>query len=394
VRLGSIEAWYSLKSYAESSVTLAAALVALCLCNPVICIVPNELNLASVWAERSLPWLRENSRDGCKYAQYLLAYFHCVGVGGVPIDFCEAVNWFKQAAQQGHAAAQCSFGDCLCSGNGVAKNGVEGLRWYRFAVEQGDADAQRKLGYCFQTGVSVKKNSYEAVRFYRLAAEQGDALAQYYLGCCCENGVGICRNKKEAARWYQLGALRGCALAQCRLGHYFQKGIGVNKDYSEAVFWYRRAADQGNAEACVALRPCFDKAVGKARREALWYWYQLATSNDGRDYGYTFKYAVVGDLGNQRFVSLILNTQCRWDILGTRRRKELSYYAIRESAVSTGPYYDATYEFLRHMEGYRPPQDKTSDLGSGKRAQCAPFHSVIGNTHPMLRRVVIITLAL
>jgi TPR repeat protein len=334
VRLGSIEAWYSLKSYAESSVTLAAALAALCLCNPLICIVPNELHLACVWAGRSLPWLRDNSRDGCKYAQYLLAYFHCVGVG-VSIDFCEAVNWFKQAAQQGHAAAQCGFGDCLCSGNGVAKNWVEGLRWY--PVEQGDADAQRLLGYCFQTGVGVKKSSHEAVRFYRLAAEQGDALAQYYLGYCCENGVGIWRSKKEAARWYQLGALHGCALAQCRLGHYFQKGIGVNKNYSEAVCWYRRAADQGNAEARVALKPCFDKAMGKARREALWHWYQLATGNDGRDYGYTFKYAVVGDLGNQRFVSLILNTQCLWEIVFSRRRKELSYNSIRESAVSTNP---------------------------------------------------------
>ena len=47
------------------------------------------------------------------------------------------------------------------------------MKWYRKAAEQGHANAQCNLGYCYKYGEGVETNKAEAVKWYRKAAEQG-----------------------------------------------------------------------------------------------------------------------------------------------------------------------------------------------------------------------------
>lgn len=63
-------------------------------------------------------------------------------------------------------------------GNGVEKNKTEAIKWYRQAAEQGYAIAQCNLGYCYNYGIGVEKNTTEAVKWYRKAAEQGNEDAR------------------------------------------------------------------------------------------------------------------------------------------------------------------------------------------------------------------------
>ena len=53
----------------------------------------------------------------------------------------------------------------------------EAVRYFRLAADQGDARAQCNLGNCYQTGDGVPKDMKEAVRYYRLAADQNFAQA-------------------------------------------------------------------------------------------------------------------------------------------------------------------------------------------------------------------------
>ena len=64
---------------------------------------------------------------------------------GVAKDEAESVRWYRKAAAQGNAAAQCNLGISYSNGQGVAKDEAEAVRWFRRAAAQGDADARAAL---------------------------------------------------------------------------------------------------------------------------------------------------------------------------------------------------------------------------------------------------------
>lgn len=85
----------------------------------------------------------------------------------------------------------------------VTKNFQEAVKWYREAAEQGNADAQCNLGYCYEIGNGVAKNSQEAVKWYGKSAGQGHTTAQRNLANCYAYGRGVPKNQAKADYWYQ-----------------------------------------------------------------------------------------------------------------------------------------------------------------------------------------------
>ena len=57
---------------------------------------------------------------------------------GVTQDFKQAKHWYRQAADQGHAAAQCSLALMHNHGQGTQKNPLQAYIWALFAVENGE----------------------------------------------------------------------------------------------------------------------------------------------------------------------------------------------------------------------------------------------------------------
>jgi len=80
------------------------------------------------------------------------------------------------------------------------------VRWYRLAAEQGDADAQCMLGDAYHRGIGVPEDDVEAVKWYRKAADPGLARAQYSLGNAYYTGRGVEQDYVEAVKWYRLSA--------------------------------------------------------------------------------------------------------------------------------------------------------------------------------------------
>ena len=64
------------------------------------------------------------------------------------------------------------------TGEGAEKSDKEAVRWYRQAADQGDAAAQFCLGFAYKYGEGVEPSDEEAVHWYRQAADQGHAAAQ------------------------------------------------------------------------------------------------------------------------------------------------------------------------------------------------------------------------
>jgi hypothetical protein len=91
----------------------------------------------------------------------------------------------------------------------VVKDELEAVSWYRKAAEQGDANAQCNLGQCYAFGAGVVKDESEAVSWYRKAAEQGNANAKYSLGLCYYLGTGVVKNEVEGYKWILLSIAQG-----------------------------------------------------------------------------------------------------------------------------------------------------------------------------------------
>ena len=63
----------------------------------------------------------------------------------MPKDAAQAAAWYRKAADQGYAAAQCNLGYCYENGAGVPKDTAQAAAWYRKAADQGHTNAKQQL---------------------------------------------------------------------------------------------------------------------------------------------------------------------------------------------------------------------------------------------------------
>ena len=91
-----------------------------------------------------------------------------------------AANWFRRAAVQGHAEAQCYLGFFYYYGYGVEQDYSKAVYWFQKATDQGHAGGQYHLAVCHQFGFGVEKNIQKAKQLSDLATK-GDAEAQYHI---------------------------------------------------------------------------------------------------------------------------------------------------------------------------------------------------------------------
>ena len=124
------------------------------------------------------------------------------------------------------------------------------IKWFRRAAEQGNAAAQCGLGFMFVNGQGVQQDYAEAIKWFRRAAELGYADAQCSLGIGMSKcGQGVQQECAGEVKWFCRAAEQGYAGSQCNLAYMYKNGQqGVQQDY-KAVKWFRRAAEQGHADA-------------------------------------------------------------------------------------------------------------------------------------------------
>ena len=241
----------------------------------------------------------------------------------IPVDYKEAVKWYRKAAEGGHAKAQNNLGVCYIEGKGVAKDEREAVKWFTKSAEQGFSEAQYRLGICYYHGQGIPKDTSEAVKWFRKAADGGHVMAQYSLGVCYAQGAGVARNPAESEKWYKKAAARGNLQAQkeldkqivaqhfadkkglqkpqgerisgeeaekeisegqleewFKLGTRFAFGRGVPLDYKEAAKWYRKAAERGHSAAQFNLGVLYERGIGTDKNnEYAFQWYLRSAMN-------------------------------------------------------------------------------------------------------------------
>jgi uncharacterized protein len=91
----------------------------------------------------------------------------------VPKDDAEAVKWYRLAADQGHAKAQCNLGIMYATGNSVPKDLVQAHVWWNIAGANGYEDAKKNLEI-----VEKKMSSEQKAEAMKLARELFEKLSK------------------------------------------------------------------------------------------------------------------------------------------------------------------------------------------------------------------------
>ncbi len=148
-------------------------------------------------------YLLREAEAGSAVHQCLAGVAALFGAPG-PAREQEAVDWFHRAAAQGHAPAQELLreifeaapsgpepdgtpeewyrqGVSLYEGSGAAQDYAGAVQWFRRAAQEGHAEAQFMMGVCYHCGRGVDQDDAEASAWYRRAAEQDDPLAKMML---------------------------------------------------------------------------------------------------------------------------------------------------------------------------------------------------------------------
>lgn len=148
--------------------------------------------------------MRQAAEQGNTTAQYSLGEIYRKGTG-VPIDFKQAVYWYRKAAEQNLGIAQFRVGDEFR----VNEDFVQAVHWYGLAAEQGNADAQNMLGGMYYSGKQIPANYPKAARLFLAAANQGHPIAQAFLSAIYSQGKGFPQSYVRAYAWASVSVLRG-----------------------------------------------------------------------------------------------------------------------------------------------------------------------------------------
>jgi TPR repeat protein len=135
------------------------------------------------------------------------------------------------------------------AGPAAAATFDQAMGWYREQAESGHARAEFLYGYMHEIGEGVLQDDVVARNWYARAAEQGEARAQYRLARLYHQGRGGDRDPVRAARWYRAAADQDYRDAQSMLGYLHAMGHGVPRDDVQAYFWFTLAATAGDAQA-------------------------------------------------------------------------------------------------------------------------------------------------
>lgn len=260
-------------------------------------------------ANVDVSWLRPRAEAGDVVAQFVMGICCGLGVAGATEDAAEAVRWYRLAADQGFAPAQCNLADKLEHGTGVAQDLREAARLYRAAADAGVAAASFALGEMLRDGRGVRRSETEAAESLRKALEAGYADARpalRALACSAwQRGQALAARIREGqaadtlppaeeiyeiasevdndrveggaelafALYLQAGRL-GHSESQLQVGFHYLRGIGVQQDATSALAWYLKSAEQGNVNAFSDLGRMYeegDGVVADAAQSQAWY---------------------------------------------------------------------------------------------------------------------------
>jgi hypothetical protein len=132
--------------------------------------------------------------DAYVHVDSICAYATCLndGRGGIEPNPSAAVSWWKYASDKyDHIQSTYETGVALYTGEGVAEDEQLAVEYFRKAAESGHAGASYMLGDCLLDGVGVERDRGEALEWLVTAAELGHRGARSRVLAVLEKKEGV-----------------------------------------------------------------------------------------------------------------------------------------------------------------------------------------------------------
>lgn len=143
-----------------------------------------QFDLATVYARglgvsqnpnEAWQWMQKAAENGHAEAQYWMGYAYFYGYKESQ-DRIKALLWYQKAAAQSYVEAQYMVAAILDSKKyaDIPRNPEDAIQWYSQAANSGHAFAAFRLGCKSYFGEDVAKNTESAMEWFKLAGRKGD----------------------------------------------------------------------------------------------------------------------------------------------------------------------------------------------------------------------------
>jgi len=193
-------------------------------------------------------WFRQAAMQGHTAAQLVLANNYYVGIG-IERDRQQASYWFYRAGELTNPFMQFDISQMYAAGNILPQDLEQAIYWMRQSAMQGIEEAQVHLGGMYYYGQGTEVDFEQAAYWYGQAAELGNSFGQNNLAIMYFVGSGVQQSYEMAYYWYHQSAQQNNTDGQLNLGRMYEFGQGVDIDLGQAMYWYHRAAELGNVNA-------------------------------------------------------------------------------------------------------------------------------------------------
>jgi len=177
----------------------------------------------------AMRWYRKAAEKNVPLGINQLAFGYLQGLGVVR-NVEEAKRLYRQGVhpQNPNAAHQLGW----IYGHVEPLDYGQALEWYKKAAEHGHATAMNNIGYLYEKGLGVKLDYAIAVQWYTKAAQFEEPRALFHLGTLSESGLGLPKDMSKARALMERAARAGDREAAEWLG---RQGRGIRFVFAAAL---------------------------------------------------------------------------------------------------------------------------------------------------------------
>ena len=160
-----------------------------------------------------------------------------------------ALQYFRQAADNGETQALVEMAAMYRDGYGVACDYETAVELLREAVDKGDTNGAVDLGLMYQNGIGVPQDLRTAYELFTKAAGENNPYGLYHLGHMYESGLYVQQDKQQAVELFQRAFDMGFAAAANEIGVIYMDGDQITRDVQKAVYWFEKGSEAGSIDA-------------------------------------------------------------------------------------------------------------------------------------------------
>ena len=207
--------------------------------------------------QKAVEFYREAAEQGLPKAQTALGEIYLNGLFGFTKNIAAAERWLDLAIAQQHAPAKILKGNLLLK-KSTQKATKQAEQLYREAIVQAQSRAYCELGMMYENA-HVDLTLEEGIELLITGAEAGQVKCMFMLGLTYEV---MQANYEQSRTWYLRAVKAGSSAAMSNLGRHYDHGIGVEADHAQALELYQQAIKAGNIVANVNLGLMYEAGRG------------------------------------------------------------------------------------------------------------------------------------